>query len=409
VIEAAALVAAAEAVLVRSVAAFDAQELWRDDGAGCTRSWLTFRTGHRDADNGRRVRSGSLLRRHPRIGEALASGATTAAHVAILARVAIPARREAFTRDLDVLLDAASTLDVDRFERAAEQWASLADDEIDRPPRSERERLDRRRLHLRDSVSGMVAVDGLLPVASAAVVRAALDALDSPDPLDCPEGPRSPAQRAADNLVELARRSMIAPDGTTNPEATVLVTVSEEVLAGDEDVASRFHAEHLRCGLTDGRPLPPEAVRRFGCASWVATVLFSAEHEVLALGRRRRLFSAAQRRAIVARDGGCVFPGCDRPASWCQTHHLDPWGPPSTGTTDVGNGCLLCGHHHALVHEGGWSLRHDPDGGWTCFDPGRQACASADADHGWRLPPEGPTPPEQPSTRRHHRRARSPG
>ena len=49
-----------------------------------------------------------------------------------------------------------------------------------------------------------------------------------------------------------------------------------------------------------------------------------------------------------------MFPGCDRPSEWCQAHHLIPFE--HGGSTDLANLCLLCSHHHHLVHEGGWSL-----------------------------------------------------
>jgi hypothetical protein len=39
---------------------------------------------------------------------------------------------------------------------------------------------------------------------------------------------------------------------------------------------------------------------------------------VLDVGRTRRLFVGALRHALELRDGGCAFPGCDRPPRWCQ-------------------------------------------------------------------------------------------
>lgn len=402
------LVGAAEALLVRTVAVWDGRQCWRDDGAGGARSWLTHRTGCRAADAGRRVRDGALLRHHPRIDEVLGAGELSVGHVEALARVAVPDRRAVFERDLEVLLEAARALDVDAFTRLALRWAALADDELDRCPPSERRHHDRRRLHLRELANGMVVLDGLLPAAAAAMVRGALDHLDRPDPADAPGGVRTAAQRAADNLVELASRALARPDGSADPDAAVLVVVDADVLDGSGDPAVAAVRPHGRCGLVDGTPLPPEAVRRFGCSSWVAAVLFSAEREVLHLGRRQRLFSAAQRRAITVRDGGCAFPGCDRPAAWCKTHHLDPWGPPSGGPTDIDNGCLLCAHHHRLVHEGRWRLRRDPDGGWTAFDPDGRAHDSVSADRRRRLPPPGPVPGRRTTVRWSgtHRRGR---
>ena len=81
--------------------------------------------------------------------------------------------------------------------------------------------------------------------------------------------------------------------------------------------------------------------------------------QVLDLGRTNRTVSPAQRKALIVRDGGCIFPGCDRPASWCDAHHIIHWL--DSGPTDLWNLCLLCSAHHHIVHDGGWRLRHlDP-------------------------------------------------
>ena len=66
--------------------------------------------------------------------------------------------------------------------------------------------------------------------------------------------------------------------------------------------------------------------------------------ELLDLGRTTRVVSAAQRRSLAVRDGGCVFPGCDRPVAWCDAHHLRHWL--HGGPTDLANLVLLCRAHH---------------------------------------------------------------
>jgi hypothetical protein len=74
--------------------------------------------------------------------------------------------------------------------------------------------------------------------------------------------------------------------------------------------------------------------------------------------RLSRGFTAVQRIALAARDGGCRFPGCDRPASWCEAHHIDQWER-DNGRTDVADGILLCRHHHMLIHNYSWRIRRD--------------------------------------------------
>jgi HNH endonuclease len=78
--------------------------------------------------------------------------------------------------------------------------------------------------------------------------------------------------------------------------------------------------------------------------------------------------SPAQRRALTHRDGGCVFPGCDRPEAWCDAHHLVHWT--RGGPTDLDNLALLCRRHHVTVHEGGWRIARDAaTGRWNANAP----------------------------------------
>jgi hypothetical protein len=88
----------------------------------------------------------------------------------------------------------------------------------------------------------------------------------------------------------------------------------------------------------------------------------------LEVGRATRVVAPAQRTGLSVRDGGCRFPGCDRPLAWCEAHHLRHWV--HGGPTDLGN--LLCrGHHHA-VHEGGWRLDRQPNGELSATPPHRR-------------------------------------
>ena len=90
-------------------------------------------------------------------------------------------------------------------------------------------------------------------------------------------------------------------------------------------------------------------------------------------GRSRRLASPAQRRALTARDRGCSFPGCTRPASWTEVNHVTPWA--HGGRTDIDNMCLLCTHHHHTYESRGWQLTMRDGLPWwrppTWLDPTR--------------------------------------
>jgi HNH endonuclease len=98
--------------------------------------------------------------------------------------------------------------------------------------------------------------------------------------------------------------------------------------------------------------------------------LGGALSQPLDVGRATRVVSPAQRSALVVRDGGCVYPDCDRPPGWCEAHHLVHWL--DGGPTDLPNLALLCRAHHRAVHEGGWRLERGRDGHLTATPPHRQ-------------------------------------
>jgi hypothetical protein len=96
-------------------------------------------------------------------------------------------------------------------------------------------------------------------------------------------------------------------------------------------------------------------------------VLGGAPTQPLEVGRTTRVIQPAQRNALAVRDGGCVFPDCQRPLAWCEAHHLRHWL--HGGPTDLANLALLCRAHHRAVHEGGWRLTRQPDGRLTATPP----------------------------------------
>jgi hypothetical protein len=106
-------------------------------------------------------------------------------------------------------------------------------------------------------------------------------------------------------------------------------------------------------------------------AAKLPPALGGAPRQPLEVGRATRVVQPAQRSALAVRDGGCVFPGCDRPLAWCDGHHLWHWA--DGGPTDLDNLALLCRAHHRAVHEEGWQLTRGPDGRFTATPPDRRS------------------------------------
>ena len=136
-------------------------------------------------------------------------------------------------------------------------------------------------------------------------------------------------------------------------------------------------------GWIDGstEPVPMSTVEMLACDSDMIVTLFGSDGGVLNQGKAKRLASRRQRRALAARDGGCVIPGCRVPPSRCQAHHVVPWVSSSflAGRTDLDNLVLLCPFHHATIHTSAWQLEmihgkpHVREPGWR----GRQNPARA--------------------------------
>jgi hypothetical protein len=110
-----------------------------------------------------------------------------------------------------------------------------------------------------------------------------------------------------------------------------------------------------------------ETVRRVACDASVSRVEVGAAGEPVNVGRASRTIPSALRRALVVRDGGCRFPGCDRPPEWTDGHHVRHWA--DGGETTLQNLVLLCRRHHRAVHEGRWRVAVEPDGGVTAQPP----------------------------------------
>ena len=101
---------------------------------------------------------------------------------------------------------------------------------------------------------------------------------------------------------------------------------------------------------------PLETVKRLACDASVVVVTEDERGTPLNVGRKQRIVSTPLRRAVVARDRHCTFPGCHR-TRFVHAHHVHHWV--DGGETSVDNLVLLCSQHHRLLHEGGYRIRRD--------------------------------------------------
>jgi len=317
----------------RRVGAFDHAEGRHLEGHSSTTAFLKHRC---KMAAGRAQRAVSLSQRLPALQyceKAFSAGEIGLDQLRLVA--SLPERLDPDLAGDEVsLVNALSELSVAQTRRLLDYWQSAADGPGTEAGAAELE--NRRYFSLSQTFEGMMKGDFLLDPAAGEVVLTALSALTPPRR----EGEeRTPGQRRADALVDLARAvldSGVAP-GKEKPQVLVLTDLAA--------LCGHGGGTHETVG---GAVLTPEQVRRYACDCALSRVVFGADGQPLDVGRSTRTVPPALARAVIARDRHCQHPGCDRPARWCDIHHLFHWA--DGGPTAIWNLILLCRYHHTLVH-----------------------------------------------------------
>ncbi len=212
-------------------------------------------------------------------------------------------------------------------------------------------------------VPGTAAYRLVLDAEGQAVLEAAIGPLSAPMVGEDGEpDPRPDDRRRGEALIEVCRRTTAAAAAAAADDGVVVVPAKATLLLtmAIEDLTARTSAARVMGTTEAGTLIAPETARRIACDAGVVPAVLGSTSEVLDLGRRTRLFTLGQTRALWLRDGSCTFPGCDAPAFWCDAHHLVHWA--DGGETCVANAALLCARHHTIVHRdrlAGWVA---PDG-----------------------------------------------
>ncbi len=333
------------AAQARLLARWDARKLWADDGSKAAGARLA-----RDTETCKRTAYGLLRRARqltsmPVVADAFTAGDLNADQVDVLVRVNVPRRRALFTRDEQLLVDAVRAQeDEASVRKVLDTWAQAADDALGFNP-VERER-DRRCFRAVRTLDGTVDLKGTLDRVDGTIFKTEHERIEHELFLadwaearakygkDCGADKlaRTPTQRRADALVEMARRSAACPTGTRRTRPLVSVLVGYETFKG-----------HL-CELADGTPLSRDHLLPLLAEADLERIVFDGPSRVIEVGRRERFFTGALRHAIEIRDRHCQFPGCDVPAEYCQIDHKVPYS--EGGETTEANGRLRCGVHN---------------------------------------------------------------
>ena len=408
------------------VAEYDAREGWAQWGMRSCAHWVSWQCGIAPGPAREHVRVARRLCELPLIGAAFRAGELSYSKVRALTRVEYVEREQE-------LLDLARHATASQLERLLRSYRGVV-----AAARAAAGGRAERWLVIEHDDDGSVLLRGRLPAEEGALVVAALEAardrhagacvpagtpeeaglvdgdvpagtcggsavVDADVPAGTPARGGSGADRGgedvpagtpavsagearADALLAIADEFLAGGDGPARPRTggdryQVLVHVDAATLADG--------SEGGRCELAHGSPLAPETARRLACDASIVR-LIERDGRPLSVGRKTRSIPPALQRALHARDGGCRFPGCGS-RRFVDAHHIEHWA--HGGATELANLVQLCGHHHRLVHEGGYRIARRP-GGRLVFH-GRDGRRIPDCP-----PPPTTTPSPLPRTRR---------
>jgi 5-methylcytosine-specific restriction endonuclease McrA len=351
---------AATATLLDLIRAFDAGGGWSNGFRSCAH-WLAWRVGMDLGAARERVRVARALGSLPLLVGALARGELSYAKVRALTRIATPETEER----LLAVGRAGTAWHVERIVRGWRRVDRLAE------AKETARRHKNRGLHVYQDEDGMVVVSGrLTPEAGAVLMQAVTAARDALYRRACAEvtdvsledaASESPsmAQQQADALALLAETALhhgIDP-GSSGERYQVVVHVDAEVLANPEAAGQSV--------VDRGEHVSAETSRRLACDATRVVMRHEPDGRVVEVGARTRTIPPAIRRALHHRDQGCRFPGCG--GRFGQGHHIRHWA--QGGPTTLSNLALLCRRHHRAVHEEGFQVERQPDGGLRFLRP----------------------------------------
>ena len=328
-----------------------------------TGAWLGRETGLPAGAATGRVKLANRLRTVlPDVDDALAAGRIGWDHARVLSRAANPRIVDLIVELSPELINAAQHMGFDPWQRMVEGIVTRLDQDGGYRPGDDPANS---RLHVRP-VGDSTALNGNFTGEWALSVRQLLDAeadrvwREHRDLSTATNGEHEVPCRAAlvaEALVRLCTKGSATDLASTAPPAPELVIVLNE--------------NQLEQPTTlDGRPVSSVVLCLLAAAVVMRPVVIDRDGDPLWAGDVARLANRQQRRALAIRDGGCVFPGCNRPHSWTDAHHVIPWDPKhGNGPSDIDNFASLCGFHHGVTHRKGWIMATADDQWFTWTTP----------------------------------------
>lgn len=338
-----------DAKLVRAIGAYDAGGEWAIDG------WTSVAAQLRDIGVGRREANelqmlATKLRRLPVTLQAWIDGDLTGGQVRVICALVIERHVARFAEHEDALVPELAELSTEDTWSAMQTWRARAD-ALDDGPEPDDSVCEARLSPMLDNKGLLTAT---LDAEGYALANEALRIADSED-FEVPT-PQRRGQALKDIFAFFLDNQ--ESKGKRRHRPHLLINVE----------ASTLGTGHLQGTIpATGMTLTAETMERIMCECDMPRVMRAAG-EVLDLGRTTHSPSAELYRAVVARDEHCRVKGCDRPASWCNTHHVR-WWERDKGITSLGNLVLLCRRHHTMLHRPGWYAELKPNGDFVVTTP----------------------------------------
>ncbi len=331
----------------------DRSGAYATDGAVSTQAFVRQLSGESDGWVSKRVQVGrALADRMPVTAKTFEAGDLGLDHASVIAQATKDLQHD-LAADLEgFLAGQAAPLTPRQLRVVAEELLAAAAPEQSADDAARKHAAQR--LNLSETLDGRWRLDGWLDAEAGLIVSKAIaEFLRKPDP-DGDLLTESIGSRRAEALVQMARHATAHAEscnGEGGGRHIVNVGLSYQALLDGLGTA----------GTPDGQRLPAAAARRMACDAAIIPAVYGADSEILDFGRRTRTISAGLRHFLTARDGGCTWPGCDRPPSFTEAHHRIHWI--DGGETNPEDLELLCVAHHHRVHEGGWNMTigQDPD------------------------------------------------
>ncbi|MGH3832155.1 MAG: DUF222 domain-containing protein [Pseudonocardiaceae bacterium] len=316
-------------VMLDAVAELDSRNVAATAGFGTTKRLLAGILHLSATEAGTRVTHATQLTAHRNLSGAVLPPALPNTASALAAGEIGPAQVRVITDTMNAIPTSVSATDREAAEAELARYARSFDptslhkigrhilahlDPDGREPRDQDPAPAAGELRLRERRDGRLGLDGFLEPEHSAAFRTLIEQFAAPRP--AAEGipdPRTADQRNADALLELCGLARAAQDcpTTAGEPPHLTVTLDWDTLRTSVGVATLDYGTHLTAS----------EARRWACDAKIIPIVLGGASEPLDVGRAMRTVPLSLRRALVARDRSCVFPGCDRPPGLCQAHH----------------------------------------------------------------------------------------